>query len=166
MVFRRPSCIFPIAACLFKLWHNPPKYINLKRNRTVSISLSQYFGYLQYMLGGIAMTAAFGAVYLRITPAEEIRLIKNGNLACALSFGGALAGFCIALTSSIAHSVGFFDFILWNIAAGAIQILVYFAATRIVKGADEELVNNNVAVGAFFCAISLGIGLLNAACLA
>ena len=101
----------------------------------MSISLSQYLLYLQYMLAGIAMTVVFGAVYLRITPAEELRLIKNGNLACALSFGGALVGFCLTLASSIAHSVSFIDFILWGLAAAVIG------------------------------AVSISIGLLTAACL-
>ncbi|KPN72014.1 membrane protein [Neisseria sp. 83E34] len=117
------------------------------------------------MLVGILMTVAFGAIYLRITPAEEIRLIRNGNLACALSFGGALVGFCLPLASSISHSVNLPDFMLWGLGAAVIQILVYFAATRIVRDANEELVNNNVAVGALFCAFSISIGLLNAACL-
>ena len=47
----------------------------------MSISLSQYLLYLQYMLVGIAMTVVFAAVYLRITRVEELRLIKNGNVA-------------------------------------------------------------------------------------
>ncbi|EGZ43881.1 DUF350 domain-containing protein [Neisseria wadsworthii] len=131
----------------------------------MSISPAQYLLYLQYMLVGILMTVAFGAIYLRITPAEEIRLIRNGNLACALSFGGALVGFCLPLASSIAHSVNLPDFMLWGLGAAVIQILVYFAATRIVRDADKELVNNNVAVGALFGAFSISIGLLNAACL-
>ena len=92
----------------------------------MSISLSQYLLYLQYMLAGIAMTVVFAAVYLRITPVEELRLIKNGNLACALSFGGALVGFCLTLASSIAHSVSFIDFILWGLAAAVIQIFCLF----------------------------------------
>ncbi|VEE99640.1 DUF350 domain-containing protein [Neisseria canis] len=131
----------------------------------MSISPAQYLLYLQYMLVGVLMTVAFGAIYLRITPAEEIRLIRNGNLACALSFGGALVGFCLPLASSIAHSVNLPDFMLWGLGAAVIQILVYFAATRIVRDADKELVNNNVAVGALFGAFSISIGLLNAACL-
>ena len=131
----------------------------------MSISPAQYLLYLQYMLAGVAMTVAFGAVYLRITPAEELRLIKNGNLACALSFGGALVGFCVTLAASISHSVGFVDFILWGLGAAVVQILVYFAAVWMVKGANEELINNNVAVGALFGAVSVSIGLLNAACL-
>nr|WP_284675719.1 DUF350 domain-containing protein [Neisseria subflava] len=117
------------------------------------------------MLAGVAMTVVFGAVYLRITPAEELRLIKNGNLACALAFGGALVGFCLTLASSIAHSISFIDFILWGLAAAVIQIFVYFAATMMIKGATAELIGNNVAVGALFGAVSISIGILNAACL-
>ena len=131
----------------------------------MSISLSQYLLYLQYMLVGIAMTVVFAAVYLRITPVEELRLIKNGNLACALSFGGALVGFCLTLASSIAHSVSFIDFILWALAAAVSQIFVYFAATMMIKGATAELIGNNVAVGTLFGAVSISIGILNAACL-
>ena len=131
----------------------------------MSISLSQYLLYLQYMLVGIAMTVVFAAVYLRITPVEELRLIKNGNLACALSLGGSLVGFCLTLASSIAHSVSFIDFILWALAAAVIQIFVYFAATMMIKGATAELIGNNVAVGALFGAVSISIGILNAACL-
>ena len=131
----------------------------------MSISFAQSWLYIQYILVGTVMMVVFGATYLRITPAEELRLIKNGNLACALSFGGALVGFCLALAASIAQSVNFPDFILWGIGAAVIQILVYFAATRIIPHANEELVNNNVAVGALFGAISVAIGLLNAACL-
>lgn len=131
----------------------------------MSPSLSQYLLYLQYMAGAVLMLLVFGAAYVRITPARELSLIKNGNLACALSLGGALAGFCTALATSIANSLYFPDFFMWGAAAGVIQIAVYFAATRIIPDASAELENNNVAVGAFFCGLSLSIGLLNAACL-
>ena len=131
----------------------------------MSISLQQYLSYLQYLAVGLGMTALFSAVYLRITPADELKLIKNGNLACALSFGGALVGFCLPLASSIAHSVELLDFVLWSWAAAAIQIVVYFAATRLVPDAAGELAGNNVAVGALCAVISVAVGLLNAACL-
>ncbi|UOP05519.1 DUF350 domain-containing protein [Conchiformibius kuhniae] len=131
----------------------------------MSISLLQYFLYLKYMLGSVAMLALFGIAYVRITPARELYLIRNGNLACALSFGGALAGFALALFASIANSLSFPDFVLWGLAAAVIQIAVYFTASRLIPQAAAELENNNVAVGAFLCALSLSIGLLNAACL-
>ena len=46
-----------------------------------------------------------------------------------------------------------------------LQILVYFAATRLIPQASEELAGNNVAVGTLFGSVSIAIGLLNAACL-
>lgn len=131
----------------------------------MSISFSQYLLYLQYMLIGVAMVALFACTYLRITPIAELTEIKKGNLACALSFGGALIGFCLALSSSIAHSLNIPDFMLWGLAAAIIQILAYFVATRLVAQASEHLANNNTAVGALFAAISMATGLLNAACL-
>ena len=131
----------------------------------MSISLVQYGQYLQYMFASVLMLLIFGTVYLKITPVRELKLIKNGNLACALSFGGALVGFCLPLASSIAHSVSLPDFVLWGAAAAVLQILVYFAATRLIPLASVELENGNTAVGALFCALSLAIGLLNAASL-
>lgn len=132
---------------------------------TVSISWAEYGLYLQYLGLGAAMLLVFGALYLRITPVSELRLAKQGNLACALSFGGALVGFALAVAASIAQSVGIADFLLWGVAAAVIQILVYFAATRFIPDASAELAANNVAVGAWLAAVSVAIGLLNAACL-
>lgn len=131
----------------------------------MSISWAQYALYLQYMLIGVVMTVVFAIIYVRITPVREVALIKEGNLACALSFGGALLGFCIALASSITHSLSITDFIIWGLAAGIIQIVVYFAAARLINDGSWQLANNNVAVGALYAAMSLGIGILNAACL-
>ena len=130
------------------------------------ISPGEYWLYLQYMALAVAMVFVFAAGYLHCTPPAELRLIRReGNVACALSFGGALIGFCLALAASIRLSVSPPEFVLWGVIAAVIQILVYFVATRFVKDAGGELARNNVAVGAFLGAVSVSIGLLNAACL-
>ena len=129
------------------------------------ISPTEYWLYLQYMLLAVVMLFVFAAVYLRCTPQAELRLTREGNLACALSFGGALLGFCLALAASIRQSVQLPDFVLWSAAAALVQVLVYFVATRFIRDAGGELARNNVAVGAWLGAVSVGIGLLNAACL-
>ena len=130
------------------------------------ISPGEYWLYLQYMALAVAMVFVFAAAYLHCTPPAELRLIRReGNVACALSFGGALIGFCLALAASIRLSISPPDFVLWGVIAAVIQILVYFVATRFVKDAGGELARNNVSVGAFLGAVSVSIGLLNAACL-
>ncbi|MCG7656690.1 DUF350 domain-containing protein [Wielerella bovis] len=125
----------------------------------------QYLYYLVYMFTGMLMTILFAIAYVRITPARELYLIQQGNLACALSLGGAIIGFCIALVSAMTHSFSLLNFVLWGLGASVVQIGVYFAASKIIRNVANELENNNVAVGAFCCALSIAIGLLNAACL-
>ena len=125
----------------------------------------QFFWYIGYMATGIVMTILFAIAYCHITPVRELELIKQGNLACALSLGGAIIGFCIALVSAMTHSLGLFNFVLWGLGAAVVQITVYFAASLLIRNVSNELEYNNVAVGAFYCTISLAIGLLNAACL-
>ena len=131
----------------------------------MQLSPAEYWLYLRYMALAVAMVFVFAAIYLRCTPQAELRLVREGNIACALSFGGALVGFSLALAASIRQSVQLTDFLLWGLAAAVVQVLVYFVATRFIKDASGELARNNVAVGAYLGAVSLSIGLLNAACL-
>lgn len=132
----------------------------------MEISLIQYLIYLKYMFISITMLVIFAVAYVRTTPIKEFSLIKTGNLACALSFGGALMGFCIALASSIANNVFLLDFILWGMGAALLQIGIYFVVARLIPNIGVELENNNVAVGTLMCFLSLSLGIANAACLA
>ncbi len=127
--------------------------------------ISQYFLYLKYMSLAIAMVVAFAAIYLKLTPVKELELIKQGNCACALSFGGALIGFCLPMASSMTQSWTLIGFFLWALLATIVQLLVYFIATRMIKHASHELASNNIAVGCLFAAFSIAIGLINAAAL-
>ena len=141
------------------MWHNRAiVYQGVKPCRSLLLTIC-------YMLASVAMAVLFSLTYLLITPARELRLIKQGNVACALSFGGALLGFCLALASAMTHSLNILDFILWSAGAAIVQIGAYFATTRLVPDAGRELQQNNIAVGALYCALSLAIGVLNAACL-
>jgi putative membrane protein len=129
------------------------------------ITVAQYLLYLKYMGLSILMVVLFASLYIRITPVKEISLIRDGNVACALSFGGALLGFSITLASSVVHTISIPSFLIWSLAATILQLLVYFIGTRLIKDASTHLHNNNIAVGALFGAMSLSIGILNAACL-
>lgn len=131
----------------------------------MSISLAQYLLYLKYFALATLLITSFSFIYMLITPVREIKLIKEGNVACAWSFGGALIGFCITIASSITHSLNTLDFMIWGLAAMVIQLIVYFAASHIIGKANQELAADNRAVGLFFASLSISIGLINAACL-
>lgn len=129
------------------------------------ITLWQYIQYLKYFGVALLLLIVFIISYIRITPVAELKLIKQGNLACAVSMSGAMIGFCITLISSMLQSVNLISFIIWGAAAMIVQILVYFIATLLIPKANFELANNNIAVGALFFGLSVSIGILNAAAL-
>ncbi|MFA9273648.1 MAG: DUF350 domain-containing protein [Candidatus Aquirickettsiella gammari] len=106
----------------------------------------------------------FIAIYVHITPYKEITLIREGNTAAAVSLSSAVLGYCVALASSIAHSVDLPDMLIWSAIALVIQLLAFFVARVFLPDLIKDVPNNKLASGVFLGALSLGMGILNAAC--
>ncbi|MBL8484174.1 MAG: DUF350 domain-containing protein [Rhodocyclaceae bacterium] len=127
--------------------------------------MEQAYNYLIHLLAALALLATFVFVYTKVTPFDEFALIKQGHTAAALSLGGAMLGVSLTLGSSIVHGDTFMMFLIWGSAAGAVQVAAYALLSRILPHLDQALSENNVAMGAFMGAVSLVVGVLNAACL-
>lgn len=82
-----------------------------------------------------------------------------------MSYGGALVGFSLTLCSSIAVHASFTMFLVWGLAALVVQIVVYVAVAQCVRGMNDAIQENNVAMGGLMGAVSLAAGIVNAACL-
>jgi putative membrane protein len=74
-------------------------------------------------------------------------------------------GFVIPLAHAIALSVNLADMALWGLIALIVQLLVFFAVTRIVPGVARDIPSGKVAPGILLGALSLATGILNAACM-
>lgn len=123
------------------------------------------YNYIAYLLSAFAMLAVFIVVYTRITPIDEFALIRKGVTAAALSFSGALIGFSLTLASSILHNDNFAMFALWAGCGALVQLVTYALVARVMSGLSQALNENNVAMGAMIGAVSLAVGVINAACL-
>ncbi|MNK13296.1 hypothetical protein D3C87_313810 [compost metagenome] len=121
--------------------------------------------YLIYIVSALVMLGIFTAVYTAVTRYKEFELIREGNIAAMLSYGGALVGFSFTLCSSIAVHASFVMFLVWGVAAMAVQIVVYAGMTRAIRGMNDAIAENNIAMGGLIGAISLAAGIVNAACL-
>lgn len=126
-------------------------------------SLGGLDDFLIYFIVALVLVAVFLAIYVRITPYHEFRLIREGNTAAALSLSGALLGFIVPLASAIAHSVALWDMALWGAIALVIQLLAYIAARLLIPTIATDIPAGKVAPGLFLGALSLGVGILNAA---
>lgn len=121
--------------------------------------------FIAYFAMSVILTGAFLMIYVRITPYDEFALIKQGLLAPAISLSGSLLGFVIALSSVITNSISLTDMALWGLIALLVQLLAFGLTRVIFKDLVQGITHNNIAKGLFLGILSLGFGLLNAACM-
>ena len=121
--------------------------------------------YLLHLLTAGALVLAFFVIYTRVTPYDEVALIRQGNGAAALSLGGSLIGFSATLASSLMHTLDYMQFAGWAIGAMLVQLVVWVAATRLLRMSRDQIEADNCAFGGLLGAISLSIGLINAGCI-
>ncbi len=131
----------------------------------LSSSIRGFPAFILYFVSTLAMLAMFIAIYVRITPYRELALIRQGNLAAALSLSGAMLGFVIPLAHSVAQSANLADMALWGLIALVVQLLVYFVVTRVMPGIASDIPAGKTGPGVFLGAVSLATGILNSACM-
>ncbi|MEG1114385.1 MAG: DUF350 domain-containing protein [Janthinobacterium sp.] len=121
--------------------------------------------YLIHLILAAALLIAFFIIYTRVTPYNEVLLIRQGNHAAALSLGGALLGFSATIASSLMHTADYQQFFAWAFGAMVVQLLAYVVTTRLLRMSKDQIESNNSAFGGLLAAISLSIGAINAACI-
>ncbi|ADP11214.1 MULTISPECIES: DUF350 domain-containing protein [Erwinia] len=128
-------------------------------------TLPLVLAFASYFFTSCAMVLVFLLIYMRITPHNEWCLIKENNLAATYGFIGALLGYIIPLASVAVNSVNLLDYLLWGAIALAVQLLVFTAVRLFIHDISSRIEQNQRAVGLFLGAVSLGVGILNAACM-
>jgi putative membrane protein len=114
----------------------------------------------------IAFFAAFKYIYQWVTPYHERDLIQQGNAAAAVALGGALIGYVLPLASALSHTVSLPEFAAWALLAGIIQIFAFILVSRLLsKALASRIEAGELASGIYLASISIGVGLLNAACM-
>ena len=124
--------------------------------------LPALWAYLSYVGSGALLLGLFTVLYCRVTPLNEMQLIRQHNQAAALSFGGALLGFSLTLASSAWHLNTLPSFLLWGMLALLVQIVVHMLLSRCVRDLQQALQDNNTAMGLLAGSVQLAVGILNA----
>jgi len=131
----------------------------------VKFSLSGFEDFLIYAGLAVVFIYAYMIIYLWITPYNELKLIKEGNVAAAVSLSGSVLGFTFPLAAAIVHSVHPWDMMLWALIAAGVQLFVYVAVRYTLLNVVRRIPDGQVATGIVLAAISLSAGILNAACM-
>ena len=105
--------------------------------------------HLLYFALSIVLIALFIAIYTAITPYREMALIREGNQAAAVSLGGALN-----------------DMLTWSAVALVAQLAAYGVTRLLLPHLPADVKEGKLAPAIFLAAISIAIGILNAAAMA
>ena len=129
----------------------------------LSYSLDGIVAHLVYF--GVASVAVvvFVACYVTVTPHHELRLIRERNTAAAVSLGGAILGYTLPLAKAVSQSVSVWEMLLWSGVALVAQLAAYGVTRLVLPRVSSHVDEGRTASGIFLAAISVAIGMLNAA---
>jgi putative membrane protein len=116
-----------------------------------------------YFASAVILLALFVAIYVKTTPYPELTLIREGNVAAAISLSGAMIGFVLPVASSIEHSVSLLDMLLWSVVALVVQLIAYALVRLVLPHLAQKIGQGDIASGVFLAGTSITLGLLNAA---
>lgn len=119
-----------------------------------------------YFATAVGLLAVFLAIYLFVTPYNELKLICDGNVAAAVSLGGAAIGFALPIAVAVVVSHSLATMVAWGIVAGLVQLLVYVVARFAQPQINVAIPQGKLASGIFLASLSLTAGILNAGCIA
>lgn len=132
-------------------------------NGTVVASLQGVLAFGTYFLAALGYLLLFCVIYCKVTPYDELKLVRQGKLAPAISFGGAVIGFVLPLYSAISHSVSLVDMLIWALIAMLVQILVFSLVRLFFKELASHIEEGQLAAATLLAVFAIAIGILNAA---
>jgi putative membrane protein len=109
---------------------------------------------------------AGAGIYILLTPQKEIRLIREGNVAAAVSLGGMLVGLAIPLAVSLSASTSAVEIGLWGAATIAVQLLVFRLTDLVLHGLPKRIQDGEMAAAALLVGVKLATAIILAAAMA
>lgn len=125
--------------------------------------LSGSGAFAQAFVASLVLLAVFAVLYSALTAHREMALIRSGNKAAALAFGGGILGFVIPVAKAVAQSTGLSDLLVWAALAFVAQCVAYGATALLVPHLRKSIEADHVASGILLTTLAIAIGLLNAA---
>jgi putative membrane protein len=122
--------------------------------------------FASFFATAVVLLLAFLAIYIRVTPYNELTLIREGNTAASISLGGAVIGFALPIAVSVSISHDLVAMIAWGLVASLVQLLTFLAARLALPRLNESIPQGKLASGVFLASLAIGVGILNAGCIA
>ena len=120
-----------------------------------------FIAFLGYLLTAVVLLAVFMLVYSVTTPYNEFREVKDGNVAAAVAFSGAIFGFIFPLVAAIFYTHSLVEMAKWAAITGVVQMMVFQVLHR-MNGCGHCIRDRKVAPAILLATMSIAVGMLNA----
>ncbi|HJQ59011.1 MAG TPA: DUF350 domain-containing protein [Vineibacter sp.] len=114
----------------------------------------------------LAILALGVLIYMWVTPHQETRLVREGNVAAATSFGSAVVGLALPLAICLSRSVNVADIVIWGIVALVVQLVTFFVMGLVFKDLSRRIENGDMAAAVALAATKVSVAAVNAAAIA
>jgi putative membrane protein len=121
--------------------------------------------FISHLAVALVALAVFIVIYSMITPYAELALIRDGNIAAAISMSGAMIGFTIPLAKATAQSGSLLDMLVWAGIALLVQLLAYIVVRMLIPNINKDIPDGKIAPATYLGMLSLTTGILNSACM-
>ena len=111
----------------------------------------------------LLILVAGAALYALITPHREIQLIREGNSAAAVSFGGMVVALGVPLSVSLASSHSLLEIALWGIATLFVQLLVFRLTDLLLHGLPQRIQEGEMSAAVLLVCAKITTALVLAA---
>lgn len=111
----------------------------------------------------LLMLVAGAVIYALLTPYKEVQLIREGNAAAAVSYGGVIVGLAAPLAVSLAASPSLIEIVVWGLATTSVQLLVFRVTDLFLAGLPARIQEGETAAAVLLTAARLASALILAA---
>ena len=111
----------------------------------------------------LLILAAGAALYALVTPHREIQLIREGNAAAALSFGGVLVGIALPLAFALAASSSVLEIALWGATTIVVQLALFWVVDLMLRGLPQRIREGEIAAAVLLVGAKLAVAAILAA---
>jgi putative membrane protein len=120
---------------------------------------------LLHVVVTVALLVGGAGVYIMLTPHKEVALVRQGNVAAAISLGGILLGLAIPLAASLKASANVVDLALWGVAALVVQLLMSRLTDLALHGLSRRIEHGELAAATLLAVVKVATGLVLGAAL-
>ncbi len=111
----------------------------------------------------LAMLAMGIFLYIKITPYDEIELVRAGNSAAAASLAGAIIGLAVPLAFSMASSVTVWEILIWGPVTLFLQLIAFRLTDLMLRDLPKRITDGEMGAALLLISIKLAIAAINAA---